>query len=178
MIQENKNQGSIFEGKNITLGAASQKSLSFLRKYYDADNKKIYPFLTAIISVNKGQVTGITWDDACIFCGGFADACTEDTYDFNGNQVDQSTAGQETKACSLTREECDSSTDAICDLTLYVVWSGTDASGKALQSQAYRFSEFPAQELSDRLTQSIPTFGASGRRLDDEGAELEDSIDL
>jgi len=158
---------SIFEGMNITLGVASQTSLSFLLLYYDATNDLVYPFLTAVISVKDGTITGITWDDACIFCGGFADACKEDTYDFNGNQVYQSTAGQQTKGCYLKASECVTveggkgfpAGSNSCDLTVYVVWSGTDSGGKALQSQAYRFSEFPVQELTDALTSSIPTFG-------------------
>ena len=141
---------------------ASQKSLSFLRLFYDENSKKVYPFLTAIISVESGRITGITWDDACIFCGGLKDACEEDTYNFNGQQVTNAEAGQETKACFITTDQCDEiiKTDpTACDVTVYVVWSGTDAGGKALQSQAFRFSEFPPQELSDRLTQLLPSFG-------------------
>lgn len=129
--------------------------------FYDEYNKKVYPFLTAIISVDRGNVTGITWDDACVFCGGFKDACQENTYNFNGQPVTKSQAGQTTKSCFYTVEQCDASikTDpTVCDLTLYVVWSGTDAGGKALQSQAYRFSAFPPQELTDRLTQLLPSF--------------------
>lgn len=160
----------IFKGTNVTLGVASQKSLSFLRLFYDASSKKVYPFLTAIISVEKGRVTGITWDDACIFCGGLKEACEEDTYNFNGQQVTKDKAGQETKACFLTTDQCNEASktnSTACDVTVYVVWSGTDAGGKALQSQAYRFSEFPPQELTDRLTQLVPSFGQSERRMEE-----------
>ena len=166
-----KNTQGIFSGTNITLGVASQKSLSFLRLFYDEYNKKVYPFLTAIISVEKGRVTGITWDNACIFCGGLKEACEEDTYNFNGQQVTSAEAGQETKACFLTRDQCDETiktNPTACDVTLYVVWSGTDAGGKALQSQAYRFSQFPVQELTDRLTQLVPSFGQRERRMEEE----------
>ena len=155
-----KTQQGIFAGANITLGVASQTSLSFLRMYYDQFNKKVYPFLSAIISVRQGRVAGITWDDACIFCDGFKEVCEENTYNFNGDSVTANSAGQETKSCFLTVAQCEESIqkgEHACDLTLYVVWSGTDAGGKALQSQAYRFSQFPAQELTDRLAQAIPT---------------------
>jgi len=160
-LVDNAGTGSIFEGASITIGAASQTALSFIRLYYDSEEKRVYPFLTAIISVEDGIVTGITWDNACIFCSGIGDACQENTYNYNGVQQTQSSAGQETKGCFYTKDECDNSEPTetggtICDVTVYVVWSGTDADGKALQSQAYRFSEFPAQELSDRITQLIP----------------------
>lgn len=161
------NQDTIFTNTNITIGVSSQTALSFLRVYYDADKDRVYPFLTAIISVDSGNITGITWDDACIFCGGFAEACEENTYNFDGVPQYQDTAGQQTKSCYLTRDDCSENVKSggtACDLTLYTVWSGTDANGIALQSQAYRFSRFPAQELSDRLTQAVPTFGLTGRR--------------
>ena len=96
----------------------------------------------------------------------------ENTFNYNGEMVDQDTAGQVTKSCYFEEEECVPSADTPdrnpCDILLYVVWSGTDSGGKALQSQAYRFSEFPVQELTDRLTQAIPTFGLGGRRLEDD----------
>jgi hypothetical protein len=164
---------------NITVGAASQQALSFLRVYYDMASKRIYPYITAIMNVDRGNVTSITWDDACVFCGGLSEACLENTYNFNGTLQTQETAMQPTKACWISTADCDkaikegggnsssttSSTSSIdspqtvCDLKLYVVWSGTDTNGKALQSQAYRFSQFPVQELSDAITQYIPDFG-------------------
>ena len=65
---------SIFADKNITLSVSSQNGLSYLRTYYNATTKKVFPFLTAIITVDEGTITGITWDDACVFCGGFGDS--------------------------------------------------------------------------------------------------------
>jgi hypothetical protein len=158
-----RNSGTIFEDKNITVNASSQSGLSFLRLWYDATNKRIYPFLTAIIDVKDGTVTGITWDDACVFCGGFGDSCDEDTYDFDGNPVDEDEAGQVTKGCWIKQDDCKGNPSK-CDLQLYVVWTGTDSGGKAMQSQASRFSLFPAQELGDRISQIVPTFGLDRRR--------------
>jgi hypothetical protein len=142
----------------ITISASSQTSLSFLKVYYDATKDRVYPFLTAIIDVQKGVVRGITWDDACVFCGGTE--CLENTYNYNGVAQNKSSAGQVTRSCFVTTEDCNNvlSTNAsaiTCDITMYVVWSGTDANGIALQSQAYRFSAFPPQELKDRLTQLL-----------------------
>ena len=126
--------------------------------YYDTTRDRVYPFLTAIIDVNGGVVRGITWDDACVFCGGTE--CVENTYDYNGTPQNQSSAGQNTRSCFVSTEDCNAllssnSSSTVCDLTLYTVWTGTDANGIALQSQSYRFSAFPAQELSDRITQLL-----------------------
>ena len=153
----------MFTRKNVTVGAASQKSLSFLRMYYDADKQRVYPYLTAIMDVHKGEVRGITWDDACVFCGALGDACEENTYSFTGVQQTPESSGQKTKSCYIEKSECDVLLDAnpqsrACDLQLYTVWTGTDVEGKALQSQAFRFSEFPVQKSKDRLTQLIPGF--------------------
>lgn len=157
---------SLFTGKNITVSAASQSALSFVRMYHNVDLKRVYPFFTAVVDVQRGVVKGITWDDACVFCGGLGQ-CTETTYDYNGQLKEAKTAGQPTRSCSIPVDECftllsttPNSTE--CDLTFYVVWTGTDVNGQALQSHAYRFSEFPPQQLSDRFTQLIPGFG--GRR--------------
>lgn len=167
------------------MGAASQKSLSLLRVYYDMVHERIFPYITAIINVNRGVVQRITWDDACVFCGGLSESCLENTYNYSGVQQTQESSGQPTKACWLPKKTCDEaikggsssakngtaldSPETVCDLKLYVVWSGTDTNGKALQSQAYRFSQFPVQELSDALTKYIPDFGLAtpeNRQLD------------
>jgi hypothetical protein len=154
-------------GRNITLNAASQYKNSLVRTYYDATLQRVYPYFTAVIDVQKGVVERITWDDACIFCGGLPGECVETTYDFNGNIQNASGARQPTRSCSLSIDQCNSpeidpSQAHPCDLMLYVVWTGTDANGQALQSHAYRFSEFPAQELADRVTQLLPDFNSGG----------------
>jgi hypothetical protein len=126
------NTGSIYANKNITVNVASQSKNSFLRLYYNVDLQLVYPYLTAIIAVRDGVVTGITWDNACVFCGGFADECEENTYSFTGALQTQETSGQETKACFESVEACtkamkNSTSDEgkrLCDITLYVAWKG------------------------------------------------------
>lgn len=178
--------GTIWQGKDILVGAASQSALSFLRVYRDANSTRIYPYLTAIIDVSKGVVQGIAWDNACIFCNKFT--CDEITYNYAGQIQNQTTSGQPTTGCYFTEQECNgfasgsSSTGkngttagggntTACDLTLYVVWTGTDSKGIAFQSASSRFSAFPVQNLQDRLISSLPTFGLS-RRLEEGEAEV------
>lgn len=146
--------GTIWEGKYLTVGAASQSALSFLRVYSDVTAKKIYPYLTAIISVKRGVVQGITWDEACMFCS--PSECEEITYDFNG---DLQTLGQPTTGCFVPYQDCK---QTICDLTLYVVWTGTDSNNRAFQSSASRFSAFPSQDWKDRVLNNLPDIPIPG----------------
>jgi hypothetical protein len=71
----NPSSDSLFRSNNITVGITSQDHLSYLRRYYDFELGRIYPYLTAIINVTAGEVTGISWNDACEFCG--SDTCEE-----------------------------------------------------------------------------------------------------
>ena len=161
------NSNSIFNAANITVGVASQSGLSFLRTFFSLQSRRVFPYLTAIIEVDQGRVQGITWDDACVFCGGGGE-CQEITYDYNGNRQTQDSSGQPTQGCSFEQEkECNSflaTGDTRCDITLYVVWTGSDANGKAFQSSANRFSQFPAQELQDRITRNLPSVPSFGFR--------------
>ena len=147
----------------MSVGVGVQTALSFLRVWMQgsADHKdtsegnlKVYPHLTAIIDVKDGIVRGITWDDACVFCSGFL--CDEITYNFEGVEQNQDSAGQLTRGCGKKISDCDKNAGTDCDLVLYVVWTGTDVDGKALLSSANRFSAFPAQELKNRLSQNLP----------------------
>lgn len=180
--------GTIWQDKDILVGAASQSALSFLRTYRDVNSTRIYPYLTAIIDVSKGVVQGIAWDNACIFCNKFT--CDEITYNYAGQLQNQTMSGQPTTGCYFTEQECNgfasgsSSSSSgkngttaggggggnttACDLTLYVVWTGTDSKGIAFQSASSRFSAFPVQNLQDRLISSLPTFGLSRRLVEGE----------
>jgi hypothetical protein len=133
---------------NITVHVESQTALSFQRLYHDGDTK-LYPFLTAIVTVNEGNVTGITWDDACIFCGLFQ--CEDITYGFDGQMVTADEAQQKVGGCPLTVDDCKGSDKAKCDLLLYVVWQGTDSTGREFASSSSRFSAFPQRAWANGL---------------------------
>lgn len=148
-----------FSPPSLAIGS----SLSFQRVFYTPTaGGKVYPYLTAIVDVQKGVVKGITWDDACLFCS--KGKCEENTYDFNGNLGTQKEYGQPTKGCYIEQPECTAAAAAaaaddakpICDISVYVVWTGDDADGKALQSSAFRFSAFPEQEIQNRITDNLP----------------------
>jgi hypothetical protein len=102
---------------------------------------------------------GISWDDSCIFCT--SNVCEPNTFAFDGMLTTSDEAKQPVGGCYITREECTrllSEGQADCDLLLYVVWTGTDSNGKDFQSSSFRFSAFPAQSWTDRVSQSLPDF--------------------
>eukprot|EP00543_Licmophora_paradoxa_P011665 CAMPEP_0202474374 /NCGR_PEP_ID=MMETSP1360-20130828/92352_1 /ASSEMBLY_ACC=CAM_ASM_000848 /TAXON_ID=515479 /ORGANISM="Licmophora paradoxa, Strain CCMP2313" /LENGTH=202 /DNA_ID=CAMNT_0049101499 /DNA_START=512 /DNA_END=1119 /DNA_ORIENTATION=+ len=141
----------------VTIHTAAQAQLSFLRVFYDVEKDRIYPFLTAVLDVRHGNVVGIAWDDACVFCSpGY---CEENMYNFQGVPSSVLGVSSPSKGCYFTREQCDeiaSNGETDCDLTLYVVWTGTDSRGKSFQSSGNRFSQFPPGLLKDSLASHLP----------------------
>jgi hypothetical protein len=134
--------------------------LSFQKSYTDGF-EKIFPHLTAIVNVVEGVVTGITWDDAGVFCG--KSESEPNTFDFAGNVATEAEAEQPVRGCYLDFEECKTwhaSGRTDCDMLMYIVWTGTDANGKSFLSSGYRFSAFPAQDLGDRFSQNLPELPA------------------
>jgi len=138
---------------NISVHTESQSALSFQKLYYNGIDR-VFPFLTAIISVNEGVVTGITWDNACVFCS--PDECIDNTYGYDGVLATSEEAQQKVGACSVPIEQCRLSESAECDLMLYVVWTGTDSNGKDFMSSASRFSAFPKQSWGDMISLGLP----------------------
>lgn len=141
---------------NISVFASSSSGISFLRHYYEQETERIFPHLTAIIDLNDGEVEGIAWDDACVFCG--RKSCVENTYDFNGNQ--RSELKEPTKGCFMTKTECDeiisaNPTSRQCDLSLFVVWTGDDKSGNVMSSSSSRFSAFAPQHIEDAWKEKL-----------------------
>mmetsp|Transcript_14491 Transcript_14491/g.21367 ORF Transcript_14491/g.21367 Transcript_14491/m.21367 type:complete len:245 (-) Transcript_14491:396-1130(-) len=134
---------------HVSVHVSSQQTLSFIRRFYDEELGRIYPHLMAIVTVNEGVVTGIAWDDACIFCGG--KVCAENSYNFSGNLVFNNK--EPSKGCYVPKNQCDErgTEDKTCDLQIYVVWTGTDANGNVLTSANSRFSAFPSNQLMKSL---------------------------
>jgi len=153
LVNNQGGPGPLLPGTNITVHVSSQKSLSFLRIYHDVKQFRVYPFLTAIIDVDGGVVQGIAWDNACVFCP--PDRCAENMFNFEGvPSTELEGVRDPSKGCYFTQEQCNkiiADGGNECDVTLYVVWTGTDASGSQFQSSAKRFSAFPAKRLQDRL---------------------------
>jgi len=140
----------------VSVHVASQDAVSFIRRYYDEGEGKIYPYLTAILDVTDGIVNGIAWDDSCVRCKNNKKEnntrCEENTYDFTGNLTTLGT--EKTKGCYFTKEECiefQNQNNNICDLNVYFVWTGSDINGRILSSSGSRWSAFSFIDITALL---------------------------
>lgn len=132
--------------------------LSFLRVYFDPKETRVFPFLTAVIDVSSGIVQGIAWDNACVFCN--KQRCLENMYNFDGVSASALGVSAPSKGCYFTEQECNKIHEnggTQCDVTLYVVWTGTDQDGRTFQSSGKRFSAFPPARLQDSLMNQLPS---------------------
>ena len=108
--------------------------------------------MTAIIDVEDGVVRGITWDDACIFCP--EAECVANTYNFDGSLATAEQTSQPVDGCYIPDEQCRAFAldgNALCNLKLFVVWSGTDVDGNVLLSSSSRFSMFPPNRIQENI---------------------------
>lgn len=144
----------------VSVHVESQQSLSFIRRYFDDSHFQswVFPYLTAIVSVKNGVITGITWDESCAFCD--ESRCVENTYDFSGKNVTESTYSVPSKSCYFTKAECDNlvaSGESTCALGIYFVWTGTDKDKKVLRSVDARFGAFPPNRIP-KIENYLPKF--------------------
>lgn len=84
------------------------------------------------------QVQGVSWDDGCYFCD--SDTCESNLYKYASN----STASQleDGNTCYTSSASCSGENASVCDITLYVGWTGTDRNGEYLSSAGLRMSQF------------------------------------
>jgi hypothetical protein len=120
---------------------------SFIRRYRgksSAGEHVTFPYMTAIINVDEGDVTSITWDTGCVFCN--PSECVDNEFNFDGTAT-----SSPSQACQLPDSDCLAATgDAVatnCPLQLYVVWTGTDADGQYLTSSEMRFSSYKSYSV-------------------------------
>ncbi|KAK8795698.1 hypothetical protein WA158_000354 [Blastocystis sp. Blastoise] len=128
--------------------ATSLKNVKSVSKLY-LYGRKYYPILTAVISVEKGEVVAITWDDGCYSC---QEGCEQNSMYLEDGEI-QIIQANDPKYSVWAGQSCylDQSCDATkknCDLKLYIVWSGTDKDGRPLSSSNMRFSRFDGATLS------------------------------
>lgn len=154
------------QGGKTYVHVSSQKAVSFQRAYYhneNSENDRVFPHFMAIIHVHKGIVQRITWDDASIFCG--PEFIAENTYNFDG--TNETSEKLKTEACFHKKMKCEEialkkeEEEKIgllddCDISLYVLWSGTDVNDRPLLSANERFSTFSIKLIQDWLAAKIP----------------------
>ena len=129
-----------------------------------------FPIYTAIITLDRGVVRSVAFDEGCFFCATNTPQC-----DYNAMHANfsQTIYDPELKGCRLEQASCYPSTfsaaslavnasaanatanatavfggnstlppSSSCDLRVYVVWAGTDARGNGLLSANKRFSRY------------------------------------
>jgi len=76
----------------------------------------------------------VTWDDTCKWCS--SGNCAVNTYDFHGNAVASSAKGCWVRdtTCGFTSATGVVTPSALCDLHVYVAWTGIDGSGRYFES--------------------------------------------
>ena len=130
---------------NPSVHVESIDKVSYIRKYRGYDNgvPSTFPYMTAIITVDMGTITGITWDEGCTFC--LESECVENTYEFTGALKEGGG-----KACYLDDTTCINGNEVseVCPLQVYAVWTGTDADGSYLKSAEVRFSQFKSYSMT------------------------------
>lgn len=157
-------------------------------KLYASDAGRVYPFMTAIISVKKGvvrtsraclvcvvhcahasscaqttlclacwQIQGVTWDDGCDFCD--PDTCEPNLYGAAAN-TSTSRITDSGYTCYSPLSSCAGENATLCDITLYVGWTGTDKSGDYLSSAGLRMSQFKKYSISSYVKKVANSFSS------------------
>ena len=165
-LTDDSGDWSTFDVSAAGGGDSVAKSLRKIYKYDSGDGKRVMNVYTAIVHVNMGEVTGVSWDEGCFFCA--VDTCDASTalQTINANTTEVTGYEQlkqsNTAFASLYGENCYTDVGAsggcaqtcspgkpcACDLTVYVVWTGTDANGKYMKSAGLRFSRFESFSLN------------------------------
>jgi hypothetical protein len=121
---------------------------SSFRKRFCTDNDSYFPILTAVVNVDMGRVTNITWDDGCYFTSSgvpaSVQACEPNAYEMGSPNATSSVAApQQGQDTALTAASCSAPQPAgFCDLTVYIAWTGRDANGNYFGSAGRRMSVF------------------------------------
>jgi len=119
---------------------------------------QVIPVLTAIIQVKNGAVTGVDWDDGCFFCSEGDPECT--AYALNSS-YSVSPTGESSFSCAQSNftsscvQETSTPFTNVCDLKLYVVWSGTDSQGNSFASAGLRFSQYRAYGIGSLYNSAL-----------------------
>jgi len=125
----------VSSGEELYLHVESEGKFSYQKRYRTTlgDTAVTFPMNVAIINVEMGEVTGITWDYGCFNCD--ESECTKNTYNYKGGTHSDGTEAE----CYVEDSSCSSKK---CNMVVYVVWSGTDVNGNYLLSQQKRLSNF------------------------------------
>jgi hypothetical protein len=155
---------------SVTVGQAASDDLELAqgaKRFYSqppnaavGGGARFFPAYTAVVQLEKGVPTSISWDDGCFFCDDAGPRCAATGLPrSDGKPLDG-----RLKSCFMTAEECGPVSDgggggsggggggaapqgSPCDLKVFVVWTGTDADGGFMTSAGRRFSRYRSYGL-------------------------------
>eukprot|EP00903_Cladosiphon_okamuranus_P012007 g11274.t1 len=145
-------------GNEVGVHVESMGKFSYQKAFRLRNDLKTFPIHTAVISVDEGEVTGISWDDGCHFCS--SSQCQQNTYEYSGELITGDGAGE---SCYWPDAEClqDGAVDKVsdlCQLTVYVVWTGTDSKGNYFTSFSKRLSMYAGQTVEGLIDNAADTY--------------------
>lgn len=115
---------------------------------------RYFRYLTAVINVEKGVVKSISWDDGCLTC--LPAACEQNSVVTKNGKVELiSETDPVYKAyrgsnCMETVNSCEKE-GTNCDLTIFLVWEGSDKKSRVFHSANVRLSRFQSGSLESAL---------------------------
>jgi hypothetical protein len=169
-------------GDNIGIHVESAGVISYQKRFRSGPEGRTFSIFTAIINVDRGHVRGITWDDGCHFCA-FKTECAGNTFDYTGGNSSLPSGGKDCfftdAACEIGSKSADSNNTLsdpqasdtnplrsdVCQLTVYVVWSGTDKNGLKFTSQQKRLSRFAGPSVGKYIKDARSTFSGAVTRV-------------
>ena len=113
-----------------------------------------FTYLTAVINVEKGVVKSISWDDGCLTC--FASGCGQNSVITTEGRL-HLISESDTRYRAYRGNNCfQVSTDCAegkknCDLTIFLVWEGSDKKGRVFHSSNLRLSRFQSGSLESAI---------------------------
>ena len=149
----------LFHIESMGVRSTFRKSFCAQRNASDlpeGERTVFFPVLTAVIAVDAGRVTEVTWDDGCYFTDADSPAaqqsCEPNRFALDSRAaLDSVPAPAQGSDTALTRAACRSQPRGFCDLAVYVAWTGTDADGRHMGSAGRRFSVFRRYALQPQF---------------------------
>lgn len=135
-------------GENIVTANSVPKLYTGL-----SHSNHFFTYMTAVINVEKGVVKSISWDDGCLTC--FASGCGQNsviTTDGKPQLISESdTRYKAYRGNNCFQVSSDCTKDKNCDLTIFLVWEGSDKKGRVFQSSNLRLSRFQSGSLESAI---------------------------
>lgn len=160
MYNKIKESGSKLNYIQLAIGTVDEnnqpKEVRSVPKLYNGlkYSDSFFNFMTAIITVDKGIVKSIDWDNGCYTCMN----CEENSIlevDGEMELIESSSPfykAYQGKNCLVKERNCES---VNCDLTIYLAWSGSDAKGRVFQSANLRMSRFQSGSI-ESIINTLP----------------------